>query len=490
MAGNRSLASAALIAAALAAPATAGASPFEDSSLGGAVFTGPTAPHASSIYVNPAALGLAVPGWHLFAGGSLRLDQLSVDRKLVDLDSGAVTDGPSVSTTTASPGGMLAAYWRSQTAAIGLATFTPMAERFPTNASELRYHTLGGHHYQWTVLSLSVAFRWNKFWLGIGAGLGNMNSLRLRFARDTALEAGSAGVDADCGGAPCGVENPAASQRYRVDVATGGLRPLDLGFFGSLFSTENLSVNAGAAYSPREGWLVALSYQGSVGLLGSGRRLQGDVRVQGSELEGGIVRRGEAEIGYDLPETFNLGLRAPLPGAPELELVGGVRWQTWFTHDQLDVRMFGGDLAGHDIPEQYPLYRGFRNAFRFDVGVERKSFYPFRYGGRLSLERGAVLPDELTPLSTDSTNLAAGVGIEWRLGAALVLGFGYTLAWYLPASAPVDLFDPRDRIACVDSGFRLDECEAVREGRARPTAAGDYNRLRHNISASVRWDFL
>ena len=32
--------------------------------------------------------------------------------------------------------------------------------------------------------------------------------------------------------------------------------------------------------------------------------------------------------------------------------------------------------------------------------------------------------------------------------------------------------------------------EALRDGRARPTAAGTYNRLLHRVSTSVRWDFL
>lgn len=489
---TRPLALLAFLALAAARPHPAAASPFEDGALGGDVFTGPTHPHASSIYVNPAAMGLALPGWHVYLGGNLQLDQLSVDRRLVDPTTGAITDGPSASALTPTGSGMFAGFWKSGNAAIGLATFTPLAERFPADVDAFRYHTLGGHHMQWNVFSLSVAFRWNKFWFGIGVGLGNMQSMRLRFARDTALEAGTPGIEADCGdGEPCGAENPAASQTYRVDVATRGLRPFKpFDFLGSLFSGENLSVNAGALWMPRDDFFVALSYQGSSGLFGSRRRLEGTVRVESSPLEGEILRTGEAEIGYALPETFNLAARTTLWGSGDFDVLANLRWQTLDSHDELDVRMFGGDLTGHDIPEQYTMYRGFRDVFKLELGLEHKPFHPLRFGGRLFAETGAVAADAVTPLGPAGTNLGFAGGLEWRLGASLVLSAGYALAWYPSMTGSPDVFDPRARVACVDSGFQLDECAAVREGRGRPTAAGDYRRLLHRVSTSLRWDFL
>jgi hypothetical protein len=52
------------------------------------------------------------------------------------------------------------------------------------------------------------------------------------------------------------------------------------------------------------------------------------------------------------------------------------------------------------------------------------------------------------------------------------------------------LLDPRDRLACVDSGYDVDACVPAGEGRALPSAAGSYGRMRHAIRLSMRWDFL
>ncbi len=470
---------------------TAWASPLEDPALTRGVFGGPTQPHATSVWLDPAALGLAAGGWHLFFGATTRLDHDLIDRSQIDLDTGVLTPGAKVRSLTATPGGFLAAWWKSENAALGLASFLPQAERFIADEEALRYHTLGGFHYQWTVLALSAAFRWNKFWFGLGVGLGNMHTLRLEFARDTALEAGTTGLETDCGGAPCGVENDAAAQRYRVDVATGGsLRPWHLSFWGALFSSENLSLNAGIVWQPNDDWVVALSYQGSVGLFGSSRRLEGQVRVESAPIDGGLILNGNAEVGYNLPETLNLGARMHLPGRRQWELVTGLRMQTFFTHDNLDLRMFGSELVGRDVPEQYPLYRGFRTVFRLEAGVERTPAARVRLGARLFLERGAVRDNGVQPMAIAGANVGLSGGVEWRVAAPLVLGLGYAFTWFPSVTVDNSAFDPRDRVACVDSGYDLEQCQAVREGRARPSASGTYLRLQHAFIVSARWDFL
>src|SRR5690606_3515997 len=89
----------------LLAASPAVASPLEDPSLGGAVFTGVTHPHATAIHLNPAALGLAGMGAHFYLGGSLRLDRIRIERRIVDA-AGATRDGPTVSDTPLTPGAM------------------------------------------------------------------------------------------------------------------------------------------------------------------------------------------------------------------------------------------------------------------------------------------------------------------------------------------------------------------------------------------------
>ncbi|HLU65909.1 MAG TPA: hypothetical protein VKZ63_06520, partial [Kofleriaceae bacterium] len=102
-------ATAAVLAILAAGGSTAAASPMEDPASGGAVFSGPTLPHASSIFINPAALGLAGRGFHLHIGGSFRLDTVGIDRELVEPD-GSRAAGPSLDSSTWTPSGTIAVY--------------------------------------------------------------------------------------------------------------------------------------------------------------------------------------------------------------------------------------------------------------------------------------------------------------------------------------------------------------------------------------------
>src|SRR5690606_14776581 len=94
------------------------------------------------------------------------------------------------------------------------------AERFIANQEALRYHTLGGSHRTYAA-SIGSSFRLSgRVHAGVSLSL-RPSVLKLRYARDTALEAGrdpDRGIASDCGGSPCGVENPAAAERYDVDV--------------------------------------------------------------------------------------------------------------------------------------------------------------------------------------------------------------------------------------------------------------------------------
>src|ERR1043165_8317785 len=89
----------------LCAAAPAGASPRTDPTAGRAVFTGATMPHATSIGLDPAAIGLGAfdEVYVAFAGV---LDQVHIDLEKVDL-SGARTPGPRVRDVEPSPAAML-----------------------------------------------------------------------------------------------------------------------------------------------------------------------------------------------------------------------------------------------------------------------------------------------------------------------------------------------------------------------------------------------
>ena len=89
---------------------------------------------------------------------------------------------------------------------------------------------------------------------------------------------------------------------------------------------------------------------------------------------------------------------------------------------------------------------------------------------RLNFHRGQVAPKE--------------THTGWVVQA------GYDLTWFPPVDSSDSAFDPIARLDCVDSDYDFDECEAAREGRATPTAAGTYRRVRHSVTLALRYDWL
>ncbi|MEM9493607.1 MAG: hypothetical protein AAGC55_30945, partial [Myxococcota bacterium] len=120
-----------VVTAALASPGgLAVASPLEDTTVGGAVFTGPTHADATSIYVNPAAIGRHEDGTHIYLGGSLRIDRYDIARQRVSDSAGTIEPAGPVSSGTLSPGGMFAAYSVGGKISAGAAVSVPMTEQF------------------------------------------------------------------------------------------------------------------------------------------------------------------------------------------------------------------------------------------------------------------------------------------------------------------------------------------------------------------------
>ena len=451
------------------------------------MFSGPTLPHASSIFINPAALGFAGRGLHLHLGGSLRLDSIQVDRQMVDAGSGALSDGPSVSTTTWSPGGMLGVYGTvlQERAVFGAALHTTTFDRFPAGQQALGYHVLGGHVYQ-GLLSAAGCFRladWIMFGLGFSIGYAGMD---LDLARDSALEAGDnadRGVASDCGGQACGFENPEATEKFRLSTTTGGV--------SDLFQSENLAISFGVAVQPKSGWWTTVSVVSPPGAIPSrdyALALQGEAVVESAPRDGGEVHRGRGAIGYRMPYSVWFGVRGPI--LPGYDLVTSARWQNLSQHDVLDIRLYGGDLTDAGAPEWYPRYRGLRDVWQGSVGLEGQEAGRTRFGGRLRVESGATTDRNVSPLQIDGFDVGAAGGAELRLSQHWVVQLGYDLSWFPQVNSSDSAFDPIARLECVDSDYDFDQCRAAREGRAVPTAAGSYRRLRHSMSLSLRYDSL
>jgi hypothetical protein len=455
----------------------AAASPLWDPTAGRAVFTGPTSPHGTSPLINPAALQLAAEGVHVYGGGSITFDQYGIDRRFVDPETAAQSPGPSVSATTFAHGESLAFYYVTRNFSVAALLDLPPEEKFIADEEALAYHTLGGRHGQ-HIYAGSVSYRvTSRIVLGVGLRLVT-TQLELAFDRDTALDGGrgDTGIGADCGGSPCGVENPAAAERYTLDLDTG-----------STFSRANSGLNAGMLIGLADDWWLAIAYDSPYGLaLG----LEGDVTVRSPTRLGGATHHGEATVHLYLPQTVTAGLRGRV--LPRWDLVIGGRYSNLSRFDQYDLRTFGGDLAAAGVPEWLPRPRGFHDVYAGNAGLEQVDIGGrFVVGGRIGVESASVTARRTSPMQPYGLALTADVGGQVRILPQLVLQLGYGLAWSPEVDSGDSAYDPIDRLDCVESGYDYSTgvCAAVRAGYAGPTGAGTYRHLGHAARLGVRFDY-
>ncbi len=466
----------------------ASASPLDDLGIGGTVFTGPAHPHPSAVFINPAALDIARPGSHFFLGGFIGLDSINIDRSTITDPNAGVQPGPKVSSFLAHPGGMFAFHQKLEQLSIGLSVALPMVERFP-KSDDLRYHARSGRFVQIAPASLAVALRpFDRVHIGVGLSLV-LSELRMTFARDTALDGGTAGInETTCGGSTCGIENPAASQTIAIDVGTQGLKPFSVFNVFDFIALRNATINMGTVVRVRDGWFAGLSYRTAPNFF-SEQTLPGTVTVTDASRDGGTVREGKAEVSFRANQSILFGLRGG-PLFERFDMVLGIQFHDLSRHNKLDIRIFGDELVGSGVPEQLPRFRGFTDVWRVEAGLESRSVDSFRYGARLRFETAGVEEERVTPIQVHGTNLGIALGAELRFGGGWSFGGSYVVSWFPTMNAGNSAFDPVERLSCVDSEFEINSCEAVREGRAIPTAAGNYKRLLQGFTAWLRYDTL
>src|SRR5689334_12322143 len=127
------------------ATATAWASPRTDPTQGRAVFTGAATPHATSIGLDPAALGIGSIN-QLYVSVTGALDQLSIQLDQVDAATGdSAGPGPRVRDAELGAGAMVAlVYHIAGDFTLGFEAHSAPPESFPTGQRALQYHVLGG----------------------------------------------------------------------------------------------------------------------------------------------------------------------------------------------------------------------------------------------------------------------------------------------------------------------------------------------------------
>ncbi len=461
------------------AVAPAHASPRSDPTTGRAVFTGAASASPTSVTLNPAAIGLDTSATKIYLAVVSTLEQLTIDRKSLDLGTGTLSDGPSVHDAALGPGGDVAFLWHpNDRLALGVAAHLPPPELLPADRSPLRYHTLGvGQRAYSATVGVSLRVTGAIFF---GASVGHENTfLHLRYARDTALEAGhgAGGVDSDCGGAPCGVENPAATEIYDVNVRT------------PLLSASNLRVNVGTVVRVAPDVWIGLAYHTPPGF-DIQTTLAGDMYITRAPRDGGVKLGGDANVYVSYPASADLEVRARLP--QELDLHVGARWEDLSRMQAYDVRGFGSTFRANGIPEQMLRARGLHDAFAVWAGVEQVDLdtrKPFRFGARVGYETSSVSNARLSPTTVAPAALTLDLGAQARV-RAWVIQLSYGIAISPSTSVDRSAFDPRYRLDCIDSDYDYSTraCQATRNGYALPTAAGDYQRIDHALRLGFRYE--
>jgi hypothetical protein len=454
----------------LAAPVLA--SPRSDPTTGRAVFTGAATPGAPALELNPAALGLGNGATEVYIAALAVIDHYTIAR----------AGGPSDDDTEVGPGGVIA--WivpLKDRAALGVQLHAGPAEVFPAGVADWQYHTLGGgqRRYGGTVgASIKLTDE-----LSFGASLAFENTyLRLRYARDSALAATdpARGVMSDCGGAPCGIENPLATERYDIDVSSGWFSASDV-----------LRPNFGLVYEISRGIYLGLSYHMPPGLAVQ-NALTGTMRVRQAPRDGGGLVNGRATVYMSQPSSADAELRARLPDSLDLHV--GMRWEDLSRLQAYDVRGYGPGFTATNLPEWTERPRGFHDTFAMWAGVEQSDAHTdalLRFGGRIGFETAAIPGSRTNPLTIVPASVTADVGMQVRLAPALQLQATYGLQYFLPVHVGNSAFDPQDQIECMNSGYDYSTaaCAAVRNGYAIPTAAGDYDRIQHALRLALRYEY-
>jgi hypothetical protein len=455
--------------------AVAHASPRSDPTAGRAVFTGATVPSASSISLNPAAIGL-FKDTEFYVGVSTVLEQFGIDRRTIDLATGGLVPAERVRDAELGGGATLAVVWRAgDGVTLGFEFRSPPPELFPSDPA-LRYHTLGSTQRNY-IATLGTSLRLTNE-LYFGTSLSHDNTLlHLRYARDTALDRG---IDVDCGGSPCGFENPEAAETYDVDVRSPWV------------ATDNLRVNIGFILKIANVWM-GIAYHNTPGF-GIQSSLTGPMTVTSAPRDGGQVINGTSTVYVSFPASVDAEVRALV--LPDVELHVGARWEDLSRMQAYDVRGYGNALRGTDVPELLLRARGFHDVFSTWAGLEQIDTGDhghwtdrFQFGGRIGFESSALDPDRISPENMAPKSFTVDGGMQVRLTDHAIVQLSYGLAMFPGVHVEHSAYDPRFATECLDSGFDYSTpaCDALRNGYAIPTAAGDYTRFQHAIRLGLRY---
>lgn len=460
----------------------ASAGPIDEGHVGVPGFSGPTSGDLGAVYWNPAALGL-VKKRDLVLVGALRHTRASVARDSIDPASGLSPGSLTFDRTSSrvwqqpfdrflAPGSMLALGGAIQDRwSFAVAFFTPFSfrARFAPTASGQepnRFHMVEAD-VQNLNLAPSLAIRVTTG-IYIGATLGWLTSRgRLAWDQDSALDR-DGGSEPLCGAAPCGVENPAAAERYRLTRVTA---------FDDVINT--LAVGA---LLRRGSWDAGLSYTKQMIGASTVRFIPGQTAVKRAERLGGREEVVASEVYYKLPDMVT---GAVTWNRARWSLTGMGRFIRYSKHQHIDVR-----VAGMGLRQELLLHRGYRDSLDLRGRFVWHGGQRWRLSATLRGESSAVPNDRVSAASID------GVKAEPMLAAEVTAGFFRLSAAYSFLVMPEvrvnrSHFDPTAAVTCSASGNDLGNpgCQLRNSGGARSTTVGRYSLQQHGLYLATTFNF-
>ncbi len=513
--------------------ARAEAIPLLDIRPGGSPFDGPTEEAPTAAFWNPAALG-PLRGLHAWFSGSLALERGSFDRAPFDNATGAVGSGASLPPTNLASDrtgylGALSYDFGLDSFTLGIAVYEPWdTERsladpkaaFSPAAAPAGYR-LASENFRSLYVTVAAALRvWS--WLDLGVSLTPVDTWTdLTIYRDAALDGGSATVsqpNALCGGRPCGYENPMAAQRLQLHGDGGSFwfgipKPSGLGIgLGALLHFGRVHIGVSWTHVvplPTDGSHYDRPYVSPSAIGASVTPAPGQGAPCGSTINGPLACVGGDAISFAIPDVYHLGARIEL--RPGLELAPWVRLVTYGGYDPYDDASQGGlvlSLSGApvtraNLPERIVIAHGLRPSVTVELlglrwkAMDRPRAGTLRVALSMVYQSPAVPSSYVDAAALDGHTLDATVGLEWRraFGSrsrrpfALRLLAAAGVTGILPVDASTSAYDPRARVACVDSGYSIDACGADLLGTASPTAAGRYTLVAPHFTAGAGFDW-
>jgi long-subunit fatty acid transport protein len=423
---------------------------------------GPTDPHVAAAFYNPAALG-PLTGIHLHIEGGARLQLGNIER-----DGGR----GSQEIVQAHPDSFMGLSWNVAPFTIALAVYTPQTDltRYSLD-SPVRFFATE-HTMMVFQQTAGVAARISgRFFVGVSANFGEV-WLQHRFARDAALDGGSAGVDQPgglCGGVPCGDENPQATQRVRA-------RGFDWG----------VGFSVGALVRPVDRLWIGLSYTSEIFGLNLTDNFRARVQPAPGQAVCGGLCVGNSAIPAIVPDMIQLGLR--VEASPTIDVEAQARWIHYGARENEDIYLQGGDIPESGVPPQITLGRGWRDTWMAGASVR------FQIGDKLKLspsvifETGAMNAGLANAASLDAPKIDIALTAAIRPTNHLFLGAHIGGTAYVLGRAG-ETFDPRAQTRCVDSRYDLDVCAAATRGEGLPSAAGQYSLFVLHVGAAIGFDY-